>query len=132
MCAALFGLMLVCSTITLPCPSFLPAFWPSLRSSVLSASLRCLFSVSPLATLLRSDTCPKRLPIKVRIQIPAPRHFDFGNPFDLAQAVGNLLCNLPRRPLHPLRQFKTYRRRCLTHLNLRRPFQHNRQLHPIL
>src|SRR6266478_3978962 len=94
--------------------------------------------LSPAFLSLTRSACfflcalPKRLPIKVRIQIPAPRHFDFGNPFDLAQAVGNLLCNLPRRPLHPLRQFKTYRRRCLTHLNLRRPFQHNRQLHPIL
>src|SRR6266446_5577554 len=53
------------------------------------------------------------------------------DPLNLAQTVRNLLRNLPRRLLQPLRQFKTYWRSCLSHLNLWRPLQNDRQLHAI-
>src|SRR6266705_622797 len=144
MCAALFGLMLVCSTITLPArASPAPLSCPPLRFSALSASLRCPFSFSfsfsfslpflfprsPLATFFLLRTIPKRPAIKIRIQVPATCHLHFRDPLNLPQTVRNLLRNLPRRPLQPLRQFKTHWRSRLSHLNLRRPFQHNRPLH---
>src|SRR6266700_135911 len=86
---------------------------------------------SPLATFFLLRTIPKRPAIKIRIQVPATCHPHFRDPLTLPQTVRNLLRNLPRRPLQPLRQFKTHWRSRLSHLNLRRPLQHNRQLHAI-
>src|SRR5882762_3269062 len=94
----------------------------------------CVSALSSLSVLLAvflSYSLPKCRAVEKRIQIPATRHFNLGNPVDPAQTVRNLLRNLSRRLLQPLRQFKTHRRSRLPHLNLRRPLQHDRQLHAI-
>jgi len=78
--------------------------------------LLCVLCVSALSSL---SVLPRRFPlllppkcraVEKRIQIPATRHFNLGNPVDPAQTVRNLLRNLSRRLLQPLRQFKTHRR----------------------
>src|SRR5260370_10823500 len=84
-----------------------------------------------LAASPRLNSSPECAPIKIRIQHPPARHCESGNPLVPAQPKRNLLRNLPRRPLQPLRQFKTHRPSRLPHLNLRRSLEHNRQRHPI-
>ncbi len=86
---------------------------------------------SPLPTFFPSHTLPKLSPVEIRIQVPPARNLHPRDPLDPPQTIRNLLRNQPRRLLQPLRQFKTHRGSRLTHLNLRRPLQHNRQLHAI-
>ncbi len=88
-------------------------------------------SLSVILAVILSYSLPKRRAVEIRIQIPAARHFHASNSRNPAQPIRNILRNLPRRPLQPLRQFKAHRRSRLPHLNLRRPLQHNRQLHAV-